>query len=419
MNIRFSVCFVVFSIAALNFALLFSSARAADVLPQVRVTKDFDNDWLFYQGAAENAENTDFNDASWRKLNVPHDWSIEGKFDADNKTGGAGGFLPSGISWYRKHFTVADKDKNKRISIEFDGVMGISDVWINGFHLGQRPDGYISFEDELTDHINFGKDNVIAVRADTSLQPASRWYTGAGIYRHVRLVLKNPVNFPNGGVFVSTPQVIDKQAVVKIFGEIVNQSNAAKNVSLQVDIFDPNGKKIGAGETESMSVAPHQTINLEREITVQNPQLWNVGKGVLYRAAAKIRDGKQTLDDKTVSFGIREFHFDADTGFWLNGKNFKIFGAALHHDGSAFGAAVPLAVWEHRFNELRKLGVNAIRTAHNPPAPEFLDLADRMGFLVMDELFDQWTVAKNPYDFHLYFNEWSKTRRARHGAPRP
>ena len=408
MKTLFPKCFVVFSIAVLNFALLSSFVRAADNSSTVRLTQSFDGDWMFNLGDAENAENIDFNDTNWRKLNVPHDWSIEGKFDGDNKTGGAGGFLPSGISWYRKYFIVAEKDKNKRVSIEFDGVMCISDVWINGFHLGQRPSGYVSFSYDLTDKINFGKENVIAVRADTSLQPASRWFTGAGIYRHVRLVETEQTHFTNGGIFVSSAQAAEKQAVVKVSGEVVNESNQARTVSMQIDLVDPNGKIVASEENKSISVSPNKTVSFNLDLTVKNPQLWNVEKGVIYQATARIRENNRTLDDVKIPFGIREFHFDADTGFWLNGKNFKIFGACLHTDGSAFGAAVPLAIWEHRLNELRKLGVNAIRTAHNPPAPEFLDLADRMGFLVMDEMFDQWTVAKNPFDYHLYFNEWSK-----------
>lgn len=383
-----------------------SFAQQANLM--ARQILSFDENWRFLKGNDGNAEKADFNDSTWLRVDVPHDWSIEGPFDEKNPTGGGGGFLPSGVSWYRKHFTVSEKDKNKRVFIQFDGVMEMNDVWINGFHLGQRPSGYISFEYELTAHINFSKENVIAVRADTSLQPASRWYTGAGIYRHVRLVETNATHFVQGGVFITTPQIDEKQATVKVSGEVINQSNVPETVSMRVDVLDPYGKIVASEENKSVSIAPKQTTNFNLEIVVKNPQLWHVEKGILYKAVARIRSNNKTVDDKIVPFGIREFHFDAKTGFWLNGKNFKVKGVCLHHDGSAFGAAVPLAVWEHRLNELRKLGTNAIRTAHNPPAPEFLDLADRMGFLVMDELFDQWTVAKNPYDYHLYFREWSK-----------
>lgn len=374
-----------------------------------RLIQSFDADWRFLKGDVQNAEKAEFNDSAWKTVNAPHDWSIEGPFDEKNPTGAGGGYLPSGISWYRKHFKLAPGDKTRRVFIEFDGVMEKSDVWINGFHLGQRPSGYISFVYELTEHLNFdGQDNVITVRADTSAQPASRWYTGAGIYRHVRLVKTGVVYLNYNGTFVFTPQIDEKQAVVKVTSEVVNQSGSAQNVSLQVTLIDPSGKTVGTAETKPQAVAAGQMINFEQEITVKTPNRWDISNPVLYSAVARVRNGQKTLDDETVPFGIREFHFDAATGFWLNGKNFKIKGVCIHHDGSAFGAAVPLSVWERRFKELKKLGANAIRTAHNPPAPEFLDLADRRGFLVMDELFDQWTVAKNPYDYHLYFNEWSK-----------
>jgi beta-galactosidase len=377
----------------------------------VRVTSSFDSDWLFLKGDAPGAEKNEFSDSSWRKLDVPHDWSIEGPADEKSLTGQGGGYMPSGVGWYRKHFTVSNESRDRLVFIEFDGVMANSDVWINGFHLGNRPYGYVSFSYELTPHINFGKDNVIAVRADTSKEPASRWYTGAGIYRHVRLVIKNAVYIPEWGTFVTTPSVSDKRAVVKVTAEVVNRLTVSTAVTLNVEVTTPDGKPL-AIENKPLPVINldvNQTVKLEFEFEVPNPHLWDLGNGNRYRAVAKVAAGLKVIDEEPISFGIREFHFDPPTGFWLNGKNFKIKGACLHHDGGAFGAAVPLAVWEHRLNELRKLGVNAIRTAHNPPAPEFLDLTDRMGFIVMDELFDQWTVAKNPFDYHLNFNEWSKT----------
>ena len=407
-------CRFIFIVCLLIFAF---AAGGEQIYAQPRVTTPFDAGWRFLKGDAENAQKTEFDDSAWRKLDVPHDWSIEGPFDAKNPTRGSGGFLPSGVSWYRKNFAVSEKDKARRVFIEFDGVMGISDVWINGVHLGQRPSGYISFEYDLTPHIKFGGENVIAVRADTSLQPASRWYTGAGIYRHVRLVSKDAAHIPQYGTFVTTPEVSEKQATIQISTEVFNQSDAGRTISMQVDIIDPNGKKVAGRETKRIALAPNQVTILSTELTVKQPQLWHVEKGFLYRAKVQILENEmigggmrlfRPVDEDTVSFGIREFHFDAKTGFWLNGKNFKVKGVCLHADGSAFGAAVPLSVWERRFKELKKLGANAIRTAHNPPAPEFLELADRMGFLVMDELFDQWTVAKNPYDYHLYFNEWSR-----------
>jgi beta-galactosidase len=401
---KFDRIWLIFVLAAGAVLSLNSTAPAQSP----RAVNSFDKGWQFFPGEAADAGQKDFDDAGWRMLDVPHDWSIEGAFDEKNPTGRGGGFLPSGVVWYRKHFALSEKDKNRRVFIEFDGVMETSDVFVNGVHLGTRPSGYVSFAYDLTPHLRFGEENVIAVRADTSKQPASRWYTGAGIYRRVRMVSKNAVHIPQYGTFVSTPQVSETGAVVKVSSEIVNRSNAPRRISLQVTLIDPNGKTVGLGETATQTVAPDQTVIFQKELNVKDPRLWHVENGSLYRARVQVRENKKTFDDETVSFGIRDFRFEAKTGFWLNGKNFKIKGVCLHHDASAFGAAVPLAVWERRLKELRKLGVNAIRTAHNPPSPDFLDLADRMGFLVMDELFDQWTIAKNPFDYHLYFREWSE-----------
>jgi beta-galactosidase len=385
-----------------------------------RVTVSFDANWRFLKADSPGAEQPQFDDRAWRKLNVPHDWSIEGPFSETNKTGGAGGFLPSGIGWYRKHFLLPDAFSNQCVFVEFDGVMQNSEVWINGVLLGKRPFGYVSFGYELTGHLNFGagRTNVLAVRADTSEQPASRWYSGAGIYRHVRLVVIDPVHFGQWGNFVTTtpvgtltmrPGKKTPKAMVQVQSTVTNQSEAVRDLVVQLTVLNPDGKSVAENQTALQTVAPGQSVVFKSGALVRNPQLWNLDNPKLYRAVCQIRDGKKVLDEQITPFGIREFHFDADTGFWLNGKNFKIKGVCLHHDGGAFGAAVPLGIWEQRLKTLKSLGVNAIRTAHNPPAPEFLDLCDHLGFLVMDEMFDCWTVAKNPCDYHLYFNEWSKT----------
>ncbi len=416
--------------------LILASGRLMQAGETVRQTHSFDAGWRFNAGDAPGAEQSQFDDRAWRRLDVPHDWSIEGPFAETNKTGGAGGFLPGGIGWYRKHFSLPKELPGLRVFVEFDGVMANSDVWINGFHLGHRPYGYVSFSYELTGHVNFDRDNVIAVRADTSEQPASRWYSGAGIYRHVRLVEKTHVFIPQWGVFVSTPQVSDTQAVVHVQVDVTNQNNVAQPVFLNLTLSDPDGKTIGMAQTPQQSIPEFGLGQFNQDIIVKNPQRWDLDHRVLYRIHVDVcgpplepdlepapgshpnpptvsnsgsKPWGSMSDDVSVAFGVREFHFDANTGFWLNGKNFKIKGVCLHHDGGAFGAAVPLGVWEERLKTLKSLGVNAIRTAHNPPAPEFLDLCDRLGLMVLDEFFDCWTVAKNPYDYHLYFNEWSKT----------
>jgi len=386
-------------------------------IASARVTENFDANWNFLQADTTVAETNNFDDSTWQKLDVPHDWSIAGPFSETNKTGGAGGFLPSGVGWYRKHFTLPETDSGKSISIEFDGVMQNSDVWINGFHLGHRPNGYVSFNYELTGHLNFGGDNVLAVRTDTSAQPASRWYSGAGIYRHVRLVMTDPIHFLQNGIFISTPQVSETNATVKIEAAVTNYFDGTRSVilmpeqriSLEISLLDANGQIVGSSKTIPQSILLGGDAHFSQDISLTNPQLWSLDSPNLYRAVCKIIFGEKILDVQTNSFGIRDAHFEADTGFWLNGKNFKIKGVCLHTDGGAFGAAVPLSIWETRLTTLKSLGVNAIRTAHNPPAPEFLDLCDRMGFLVMDEFFDCWTRGKNVADYHLFFSKWAHT----------
>ena len=390
-------------VSGVVLVFLFSSS-----IGQVRSAISFDSDWRFLKGDATGAEAPNFNDSTWRKLDVPHDWSIEGPFDAKNRTAGSGGFLPSGVGWYRKHFNVAASQKGKRIFVEFDGVMANSDVWINGFHLGKRPYGYVGFGYELAEKLNFGSDNVIAVRVDNSGQPASRWYTGAGIYRHVRLTTTEPAHIAQWGTFVTTTKITSVEATIHVSCEVMNGSNRPQQIAIKTEIRSPNGKIVGSGSSSITTVAAGASHTFENDLTIKRPQLWNLDSPNSYTAEVTMTGDRNTpIDNDSVSFGIRSFEFVPATGFWLNGKNLKIKGACLHHDGSAFGAAVPLAVWERRLNELKKLGVNAIRTAHNPPSPEFLDLTDRMGFLVMDELFDQWTGAKNPFDYHKDFEEWS------------
>jgi beta-galactosidase len=396
-----------FCMILLGLLILASFAAA-----EPRNTLSFDAGWCFFKGDAPGAEAVGYDDSEWRQTDVPHDWSIEGPFAAENPTGPGGGFLPAGIGWYRRHFTLTDEYARRRIFIEFDGVMANSDVWINGVHLGKRPYGYVSFGYELTGNLRFGSDktNVLAVRADNAGQPASRWYTGAGIYRHVRLVVKDPVHFIKWGTFVTTPRIAATQATVRVQGTIANRSDKAAEAAVEIAIVSPEGKAVGISSTGMLEIPLGGTVDFLKELVISNPQLWQLDRPDLYEARLAIHsaDAANTvLDDETVSFGIRDARFVAETGFWLNGKNVKIKGVCLHHDGGAFGAAVPLGVWERRLQQLRRLGVNAIRTAHNPPAPEFLELCDRMGFLVMDELFDCWTIAKVPYDYHRYFNDWA------------
>lgn len=396
---------------------LMAGELAAASTESARKTIPFDLDWRFLKADAPGAEQPAFEDAGWRNLDVPHDWSIEGPFSETNSTRGSGGFLPAGVGWYRKHFTLPAADEQRRVFVEFDGVMANSEVWINGHSLGKRPYGYVSFGYDLTGHLNFGegKTNVLAVRADNSRQPASRWYAGAGIYRHVRLVVTDSVFLERHASFVSTPVIKSNSATIHVETSVTNASTTSKPLTVTATVYGPpgsapDGRYACAGESAPVTIAPGTSAKVKFDVEIPwAPRLWSLESQDMHSAWIRVRSQGKTLDDETVPFGIRHFEFKPDTGFWLNGKNFKLKGVCLHHDGSAFGAAVPVGVWEHRLQELRKLGVNSIRTAHNPPAPDFLDLCDRMGFLVMDELFDCWTIRKNPFDYSLFFNEWSKT----------
>ncbi|HEY5345977.1 MAG TPA: sugar-binding domain-containing protein, partial [Verrucomicrobiae bacterium] len=235
-----------------------------------RVTENFDANWNFLQADATGAETNNFNDSAWKKLNLPHDWSIAGPFSETNETGGAGGFLPSGIGWYRKHFTLPKTDSDKSISIEFDGVMQNSDVWINGFHLGHRPNGCVSFSYELTGHLNFGGDNILAVRADTSAQPASRWYSGAGIYRHVRLIVNDQIHFAENGFFISTSKVSATEATVKIETTITNAAASKRKITLVTQLISPDGK-IVAGANMSGAIIAGASEKFSPQIVIANP----------------------------------------------------------------------------------------------------------------------------------------------------
>jgi beta-galactosidase len=381
----------------LKILLLLAALPAA---AQTRIITPLDAGWRFTQSDPQGASEGAFNDTSWQTIDLPHDWSITGPVDEHSPSGQGGGFFPTGVAWYRK--TIPAPAPHKETWIAFDGVMANSDVYCNGKLLGHRPYGYVSFHYDLTPCLHPGA-NSIAVRTDTSQQPASRWYTGSGINRHVRLITTNEVHIAPWGTFVTTPKVSAESATVHVRTTVQNDSDKAANITL--DITQVDGLPLALGAliaAKPARIAPHTSVDLETEFTVPHPGLWDLDRPVLHTLTAKIQG-----DSETVPFGIREFHFDPNQGFFLNGHHHKIYGAALHTDAGPFGTAVPLAAWERRLTALRAVGVNAIRTSHNPPAPEFLDLCDRMGFLVMDEMFDAWTVAKNPYDYHLYFRDWS------------
>jgi len=406
MNLLKSITKNIFLLLLFLFTIELSAQKVQD---SSRTTINFDSDWRFLKGEAAGAENPAFDDSDWRKLDVPHDWSIEGPYDKENPTSRGGGYLPAGIGWYRKSFTVNPADQKKKHFIEFDGIMANSEVWINGFHLGKWPYGYTSLSYDLTPHLKSGKgeSNIISVRADNTNQPASRYYAGAGIYRHVRLVVTNPVHIERWGVYISSSQVTEKRAVVKVQTSIINESSSTENITLTTTLTDPSGKIVKSAESKE-SVPAGKTVVVNQTFEVLSPGLWDINSAKLYKTTSTIRSGKSAADEETNYFGIRDSRFEAATGYWLNGKNIKIKGVCLHHDAGGLGSAVPARAWERRLGLLKEAGVNAIRTGHNPFAPEFLDLCDRLGFLVLDETFDTWTAAKpnGEKGYNQFFTQW-------------
>ena len=316
----------------------------------------------------------------WRTLDLPHDWSVEAPFSKDNP--GRNAWLPGGIGHYRKEIAIPAADAGQQFDLQFDGVYRHAEVWINGKSLGVQYDGYTSFHYDITPHLRFGGSNLIEVRVDNHDVPNCRWYSGSGIYRHVWLTKNSPMHVANWGTYITTPEVSKDRAVVHVRTEIENAGPPAA-FELETVLLDTAGNEVA-----KMASAGSDCV--EQTAVIASPELWSVDAPALYSAVSRVKMGGRIVDEYTGTFGIRSIRFDGQAGFFLNGENVKLKGVCLHHDMGVVGAAVPERMWERRLRNLKRLGCNAIRTAHNPPAPEFLDLCDRMGFLVMDEFVDKW-----------------------------
>jgi len=377
------------------------------VSSQIRARVNFGFNWKFFKGDIPGAEDITFNDADWKSINIPHDWSIEGPFSKDNPSGRSGGYLPGGIGWYRKSFDLFQKYRGKKIFIEFDGVYMNSDVWINGHHLGNHPYGYTSFHYDVTPYLKYGDSkNILAVRVDNSKQPNSRWYSGSGIYRHVWLLITDKLHVDHWGTFVTTPEVSKESATVEIKTRIKNETNVCKQVDLITTIIDKDNKVVKTIDT-TQEIPQNGEYEFIQRAKIKSPNLWSPDSPYLYKVYSTVKDEKKTVDNYETPLGIREFHFDANRGFFLNGENMKIKGVCLHHDCGCLGAACHERAIERKIEILKEIGCNAIRTSHNPPAPELLDYCDRYGLLVMDEAFDEWKKGKTEYGYHKYFEEWA------------
>ena len=376
-----------------------------------RKVESFNNDWKFSldKGADETPAAPGFDDSGWRTLNLPHDWAIEGDFDEHNPSGTGGGALPGGIGWYRKSFKVSEKDRGQVLSIEFDGVYMNSSVYINGHLLGTRPYGYISFCYDLTPYINWGGDNVIAVKVDNSDQPNSRWYSGCGIYRDVRIVKTGLIRIAQWGTYVRTDRISQDKALVRLNVSVIDEdpiiSKVIRTLTVTSTVKDSKGKKVASSST-SRQLEFREVLDLEDSIWVEHPHLWSVDDPYMYTLVTNVSVNGKQVDTYETPFGIRTIEFRADSGFFLNGEHVRINGVCNHHDLGCLGAATNERAIERQLQILKEMGCNGIRCSHNPPSPILLDLCDRMGFLVMDEAFDMWRRRKTDRDYARFFDDW-------------
>ena len=393
------------------FIILLFSFQTTFCQIKVGRYQSFDSNWKFKKGKEIDAKAVNFNDADWRKLDVPHDWSIEdltdtpndstiGPFYKNNAGKNATAFTVGGTAWYRKSFTMDKSTTGKKVFIQFDGVYMNADVWLNGHHLGNHPYGYTAFVHDLTEHLNpAGTPNVVAVEVKNEGYN-SRWYSGSGIYRHVWLNIVNPSHIANWGVQIVSKNVSEQSADVHFTAKI---ENSAANLSLTTEIYSADNKLIGTSTVQVVNDKPEQMINLK------NPKLWGIESPYLYKAKMILKQNGKIIDENIQTFGVRSIHFDAKTGFTFNGKNVKLKGGCIHHDNGPLGAAAIDRAEERKIEILKKNGYNAVRFAHNPFSAALLDACDRLGMLVMNEAFDMWNTHKTPNDYAAYFNDrWQK-----------
>jgi beta-galactosidase len=403
-------------LSASIFLCLNSCSNQPETVANAR-TKSFDGGWHFLKDSLSGAEAPDFNDSNWRVLDVPHDWSIEdlpgqngediiGPFDKSAVDRMSSGYLVGGTGWYRKNFTIREEDKDKIACLQFDGVYMNADVWLNGKHMGFHPYGYTPFYFDITSFLKpAGQPNVVAVRVrNEGLN--SRWYSGSGINRHVWLTLVNPVHIDvSGGIYVTTPGVSESSADVKVVTTLVNSGNNNENVVLHTELLNPSGKLVGTSSSSS-SMGPGQTIELIQNIEVKKPVLWSIDDPDLYNAKVSVLIDEKVVDNSETPFGIRSIKIDAQNGLTINGKALDLIGGCYHHDNGPLGAASIDRAEERKIEVLKNNGFNAIRTSHNPPSPALLEACDRLGMVVIDEIFDMWENPKKEQDYHLYFREW-------------
>ncbi len=376
----------------------------------------FTTGWQFHRGDLANGEKAAADTAGWRAVQLPHDWSIEGPFSEEWAS--ATGFLPGGIGWYKKTFTAPAAWQSKRVAVYFDGVYKNSTVWLNGHLLGNRPNGFIAFQYDLSKYLQYGAQNTLVVKVDHSEFADSRWYTGSGIYRNVYLLVKEPVHIPTWGVQFTASSVEEKRAVAQTRVAVLNTGNGQTQVTVQAELKDDKGKVVArASQPVNLKAADSATAVLP--FTVTGPRRWSVDDPALYTLNITLLNNGKVVDSYTEKTGLRKIRFDADKGFFLNGRSLKLKGVCIHDDAGALGVAVPEAVWRKRLQTLKEGGANSLRMSHNPHADYMYRLCDELGLLVIDEAFDEWETGKNKWikgwnvgtpgkdGYHSYFTQWA------------
>ena len=389
----------------LLFCIASFSSCAAETMGTRQVDKQTFN-WKFSLSDSPQAAEPDFDDSNWETIQVPHDWSILGPYDENNPAGGRGGWLPTGIGWYRKNIQIDKINPDKQYLIVFDGVFMNSQIWVNGQKAGGRPYGYVSFYFDITEALKSGR-NTLAVRVDNEKAPNVRWYPGCGVYGDVTLIVKDKVNFDQWGIFVTTPQVDSDHAAVAVEAAINNGSRKGQNAIIESTILNMQGKPV-ASFAQKLNMPAGKQVFAKVDLQVDKPSLWSTESPYLYTLITNIKIDGKIVDSAETKFGIRSLKFDSQKGFFLNGKSTKLKGVCEHSDGGLVGSAIPEKVLRRRLQILKDMGCNAIRTAHNPRRPIFYDLCDEMGIMVMDEIFDGWHgKARHSYGAY-YFKDWWK-----------
>lgn len=395
--------------------LLLLTLTANGAFAQLNQRLLFNDGWSFHKGDVSAGANGGSAEIQWQTVQLPHDWSIDGPFSEEWASATA--YLPGGIGWYKKYFNAPANWKGKKVAVRFDGVYKNSEVWINGHYLGKRPNGFVPFQYDLSPYLKYNQRNLLTVKVDHTEFADSRWYTGSGIYRNVYLLVKNLIHIDRDDLVFSTPEVSASSASVKVKAIVTNVTSASAPVMVKIRLTDPKGKIVGIEEHRFQAKPGQNDVTLNHSVSALH--LWSVEEPQLYQLQVQVIRNGTVIDQETEAVGIRSIRFDKDNGFFLNEENLKLKGVCIHDDAGALGVAVPPEVWVRRLKALKDAGVNALRLSHNPHADYLYDLCDQMGFLVMDEAFDEWEIGKNKWvkgwnvgtpskdGYHEYFKEWA------------